>query len=95
MSKDMVSINGIKLTAKWFAYDGCHKIYTLENEEEKAEAESYDYKVYPISQIRQCYKHSCPLRFIDSWNLENEYIPQFSTDRSIRWGYDPKYRVAL
>jgi len=95
MSKDMVSFNGIRLTAKWFAYDGCHKIYTLETEEEKAEAESYDYQVLPIGKLRQTYKHSCPLRFIDSWNLENEYVPQFANTNKIRWEYDPKYKVAL
>ena len=93
--KQLVSINGIRLTAKWFAYDGYHKIYTLENEREKQEALSYGLKVLPISKIRTTFKHSCQKRYIDSWNLEREYVPQFSSARRIRWEYEIKSEEAI
>lgn len=95
MKKKIYSINGKILTAKWFAYDGCHEIYTIENEQEKAEAKSYGYRILHITQIRETYKHSCPLRFIDSWNLEEEYVPQYSCLRKILWGYYPKYKTVI
>ena len=39
-----MKINGIEITAKEFAYDGCHKIYLIESQEQRDEADSYGYK---------------------------------------------------
>ena len=63
-------INKIEITAKKFAYDGCHKIYLLENEAEEAEALENRYTIYPIELVKETYKDSCSLRFISSWNMK-------------------------
>ena len=32
---------------------------------------------------------------INSWNLEREYVPQFSSARRIRWEYEVKSEEAI
>lgn len=71
-----MKINDIEITDKFFAYDGCHKIYILENENEMKEAQEIGYSIFPIENIKDCYFASCPLRFIDSWNFSRRYVPQ-------------------
>jgi hypothetical protein len=65
-----MKINGLQVTAKKFAFDGCHKIYLIENGDEEAEALSYGYRILPIGELPQAYEDSCPLRFISNWPLE-------------------------
>ena len=73
-----MKINGKETQAKSFAYDGCHKIYLLENEEEWEDALSNDYDVYPISMLQEKFYRSCSLRFISPWNLDKRnYVNQF------------------
>ena len=64
-----MKINGLQVTAKKFAFDGCHKIYLIENGEEEAEALSYGYRILLIQELPQAYEDSCPLRFISNWPL--------------------------
>lgn len=71
-----MKINGIEINAKKFAYDGCHKIYILENEKDEKEAISYDYEIHDINEIEEIYKNSCCLKFIDSWDLTKFYVKQ-------------------
>ena len=33
----MIKINGIEVVGDYFAYDGCHKIYILEDEKDRLE----------------------------------------------------------
>jgi hypothetical protein len=73
-----MKINGKETKAKSFAYDGCHKIYLLENEEEWEDALDNDYDVYPISKLQEKFDSSCGLRFISPWNLDKRnYVNQF------------------
>lgn len=74
----MLKINGIKYNYDKFAYDGCHKIYLLENSEVE-EAEQLDYKIMDIELLPEIYNDSCVLRFINIWNGKNPktVIPQF------------------
>lgn len=65
-----MKVNGIEITAKKFAFDGCHKIYLLETKEEVEEAVDAGYGTYPISKLKWAYETSCPLRFINGWNLK-------------------------
>lgn len=66
-----------------FAYDGCHKMYLLKDEEIK-QAEESGYKVIPIDRLPQVFNDSCPSRFLYSWRMDygrNEdqplkFIPQ-------------------
>lgn len=61
-----------------FAYDGCHKIYILEDDNDLKEAKKLDYDVFPIEEIEDKYNQSCSLKFISTWKLEN-VCPQFET----------------
>lgn len=71
-----MKINGELITAKYFAYDGCHKIYILEDEGDIDQAKEYNYKIYNIDIIEDCYANSCPLRFIQNWKLNKNIVPQ-------------------
>ena len=53
----------------YFAYDGCHKIYILEDEADEQLAREYDYYIYAINELYDTFKSSCPLRFINNWKL--------------------------
>lgn len=62
---------------KSFAYDGCHKIYLIENEDQLEEAEKNLYNIFSIDSLLEIYEDSCPLRFINYWDLEKpSLIPQ-------------------
>lgn len=77
----MRMINGIEIKAEKFAYDGCHKIYLIDNAEAEKEAKKYDYKVYDIKDLIECYVYSCSLRFIECWD-ENftSIVEQFAEE---------------
>ena len=46
-------INGKEVIGDKFAYDGCHKIYIIENEEDVKECKELGYEIYPISEIKE------------------------------------------
>lgn len=70
----------IEITAEKFAYDGCHKIFTLDNERDIKEALSYNYEIHPIADLEKTFVKSCPLRFISRWDLKETYIEQFEVE---------------
>lgn len=72
-----MKINGIKIHQKKFAYDGCHKIYLLENEEEEKEALKYKFEIYNVEELEEKFNQSCPLRMISTWDLEKGIVKQF------------------
>ena len=72
-----MKINGKETLAKQFAYDGCHKIYLIENEQQLQEARWNEYSIYPISKLKQTFEDSCELRFISDWGLSKHYVNQF------------------
>ena len=74
-----MKINKIEIKAKKFAYDGCHKIYILKNEEEEKEAVKLGYKINEIEELEKIYKNSCYLKFIDSWDLSQIFVAQGET----------------
>lgn len=75
-AKAIIKVDEIKLKNKFFAYDGCHKIYLLDNESQKEEAENLGYSIYPIEKIEIVYNKSCELRFISTWDLD-KVVEQF------------------
>ena len=78
----IVKINGKVVKHNgYFAYDGCHKIYILEDNEDVENAKNYGYTIYPIVELKEAYKNSCPLRFIDSWKDFTTYVAQFKRAR--------------
>ena len=63
--------------AEKFAFDGCHKIYLIESDEDEEEAIKNDYIIMPIKLLAATFDRSCGLRFIHSWKLDKTYIKQF------------------
>ena len=72
-----MKLNGIELEATRFAYEGCHKIYIIGNEEESKEAIDIGYDLYSIDELEDVFNKSCSLRFINSWDCEKRYVKQF------------------
>lgn len=58
------------------AYDGCHKIYIIQKQDEISEAKNCGYAIYPMEKLEDLYKQSCPLKFVSSWDLKKKYIRQ-------------------
>lgn len=82
-----MKINGIEVVSNgYFAYDGCHKIYILENEKDLQESTKAGYIIYPITDLEEAYNNSCDLRFIYNWALDKVYVKQFE-DGHILWTY--------
>ena len=68
-----ITINGQTSPATEFAWDGCHKIYLLDNgDADKNGKYGYmlskngeaGYKVLPVSELQRVWDQSCPLRFL-------------------------------
>lgn len=72
-----MKINGEAVIGEQFAYDGCHKIYIIEDLEDKAEAIEDGYMLLPINQLEEAYENSCGLKFISNWSLTKKYVAQF------------------
>ena len=70
-------INGQETKAKEFAYDGCHKIYLIESENDRAAAEDCEYDILPISSLKKTFNKSCGLQFISNWKLSKHFVNQF------------------
>lgn len=73
----MIKVNNQEIKGKEFAYDGCHKIYIIENDDDREKALEYGYSLYPIEELRQAFNDSCDLRFISNWSLGESYVAQF------------------
>lgn len=69
-------INGKEITAKKFAFDGCHKIYLLDTTAQATEARLSGYRIHSIAKLKEAYNGSCGLKFISDWALES-YVSQF------------------
>lgn len=72
-----MKINGIETSAKQFAYDGCHKIYLIEDGDDYREARDSGYDIIPIASLRHKFNESCGLQFISNWKLTERFVNQF------------------
>lgn len=72
----MITINGKKIDAKEFAWDGCHKIYLMNTKGDKIQFKEFGYNFFPIDELKECYKNSCSLRFIENGDLTS-VVTQF------------------
>lgn len=75
---DDIEIVGLK-----FAYDGCHKIYILEDEEDIKDALELNYIIYPMNKLPVIWYESCPLKFISNWKLTKMYISQDDNEKYV------------
>ena len=65
-------------TAKQFFFDGCHKIYLIEDNkdiEEFKERGWNEQDIYSIDILIDCYINACPLKFINTCKLKT-IVPQ-------------------
>lgn len=72
-----MEINGTPVTGTMFAFDGCHKIYVCESDEEAQQARDLGYELRPIKELKRVFSSSCNLRFISNWKSDKEYVRQF------------------
>lgn len=77
LEKIKITINGKPISAKEFAFDGCHKIYLINTKEDKAQLVEYDYDIFPIEDIKEVYEGSCSLRFIQDMTTFMDIVKQF------------------
>lgn len=73
-----MKIGRYKTKAKEFFFDGCHKIYLIETPRDKKDFLSNDWEesdIYPIDQLIEIYRNSCPLKFINTCKLKT-IVPQ-------------------
>lgn len=72
-----MKLNGIEVVGNEFAYDGCHKIYIIEDENDRKDALECGYDILPISELLTKYNRSCELKFISNWKLTKKYVGQY------------------
>lgn len=65
-----VKINDKIVKGNYIAYDGCHKIYILQDGKDVTGARDHGYTVCDLNTIKEIYEKSCPLRFIENWKLD-------------------------
>ena len=77
----MVKINDKTISPDFigFVFDGCHKIYLVKESDLESVEEIWgeDEPVYLMSFLPVCYKNSCSLKFISSWDLKEHFVRQF------------------
>lgn len=73
-----MTINGHKVTSKEFAFDGCHKIYLINSDEDRKELVENGYEIKPIKELMEAYDNSCGLKFIQNMTTFEDIIPQFA-----------------
>lgn len=59
-----------------FAYDGCHKIYILEDDKDLKNAKNMGYLIKSIEELPRIWANSCELKFIRNWKLDKLIIAQ-------------------
>jgi hypothetical protein len=83
-----------------FAWDGCHKVYLIRNDAEMDTMLDYGYgdDILPISELPDVWEQCCPLRFINSADLTQQFVEQCAEDVTVTYEEDvpldlghPKY----
>lgn len=71
-------INGKATSAQEFAFDGCHKIFLIRNEDEhRLFREQYHYDeedFFPISMLEEKWDAACDLRFIYTGDIDSDDV---------------------
>lgn len=89
--KKTLKVNGIDVSEyREFAYDGCHKIYLMPPDDEKARQKMIEngYQMVNIQMLAEEYINSCSLRFIDKYDLEPEPVVKQCEKEVVFEGFD-------
>ena len=87
----MMYVNDVEIIGNKFVYDGCHKIYIIEDENDLKECQElwgelhWGEDVFDIIALEDVYNNSCDLRFISNWKLDKRYVNQFEEDVEFRY----------
>jgi hypothetical protein len=73
------------------AFDGCHKIYFLQDDDRRAQAEEYGYAIYPSVLLKELINQSCFLVFVTRWGFDNA---DFEHEWNIEQGSEDIYEAA-
>lgn len=84
-------ITAIEQSGFPIAWDGCHKIYFLEDDDRRAAAVELDYEIHAASEIRRLISDSCGLVFVSRWGWDND---DFKHDWNIRQSTEDIYEAA-
>ena len=76
MEEQAIKVNGKTIKGNGVAYDECHKIYIIEDAKDREEAEKLGYSIYNMAALPIIWAESCPLRFIQNWELNKVYVGQ-------------------
>ncbi len=71
-----VTINSTVVDIDEFAWDGCHKIYLVTNQEGKDQLVEYGYDFFPAKDLPEVWENSCALKFISSADLKIQFVDQ-------------------
>ena len=80
-----MKINNKEVIGNRFFFDGCHKIYIIEDNqdiEDMKQKNWTDEDIYPIEELEETYHNTCSLRFISNCKLNKQYVKQGEDDRS-------------
>ena len=64
-----------------FVWDGCHKIYLVETEQDVLDVKELcgeDEILYPLEDLPRIWRQSCPLKFISNFSLTKQFVHQFN-----------------
>lgn len=64
-----------------FVFDGCHKIYLVEDKDDIEDIKNTwgeNTIFYNIDELPKIWEESCSLRFIYNWKLTKRYVRQFN-----------------
>lgn len=87
----MIYVNGKEIKGDKFVYDGCHKIYIIEDYEDLVSCQELwgelvnGRDIFDIGLLEDYYNNSCPLKFISNWKLDTEYVKQ--DEENVRFEY--------
>lgn len=72
-----------------FFYDGCHKIYLIEDDDDIEDMYDKGWDgndIYPIDELEDVLQNFCPLVFINNVKLTKQYLTQ--EQKTITLTYD-------
>lgn len=87
-TKVVIKLSGRKDSEKYLehcivAWEGCHKIYIIDNKNDLKTFMKLTYDFYPLSDLPDIVRNSCSLWFIEHGSLKKSYVLQ--NDNYLDW----------
>lgn len=78
-----IRINDVDVLGDQVAFDGCHKLFVIEDEDDLTQMVEFGYDIHPIQELPALYAGSCPLRFILNVKLDKTYVDQLGENEPV------------